>query len=62
MLLLARKLGESIIITVGNDEIRVVITELDKNIAKIGVDAPRHIRIDREEVHLRVKGDTCGNK
>jgi len=62
MLLFARKLGESIIITAGNDEIRVVITELDKNIAKVGIDAPRHIRIDREEVHLMIKSDKCGNK
>jgi len=62
MLVLTRKQDESIIITVGNDEIKVLITELDKNIAKIGVDAPRHIRIDREEVHLMIKNDTCGNK
>jgi len=62
MLLLARKLGESIIITVGNDEIKVLISQLDKDVVKVGVDAPRHIRVDREEVHLRIKNDTCGNK
>jgi len=62
MLILTRKQGESIIITVGNDEIKVLISQLDTDVVKVGIDAPRHIRVDREEVHLRIKGDTCGNK
>ena len=48
MLVLTRKLGESIII--GHD-IRVTIIDLGQGRVKIGVQAPDNISVDREEVH-----------
>ena len=48
MLVLTRKVGESIIID-GN--ITVTITAVEGNKVRIGVSAPPQVRVDREEIH-----------
>ena len=50
MLVLSRKTDERIIL--GN-EIVVTVVSIDGDHVKLGVDAPRHIRVDRIEVHER---------
>ena len=52
MLVLSRKIGESIII---DGDITVTITAVDGNKVRIGVSAPPNVRIDREEIHLARK-------
>jgi carbon storage regulator len=52
MLILTRKVGESIRI---NDNICITIVEIDGKNVKIGIDAPKSISIHREEVFLRIK-------
>ena len=52
MLVLTRKLGESIRI---GDDIRVAIVELDGRSVKIGIDAPRSVIVHREEVYERIQ-------
>jgi len=47
MLVLARKLDESIVI---GDNIVVKIISADKGVVKIGIDAPSHISIVRSEL------------
>lgn len=54
MLVLARKIGESII--VGNN-IRVKIVEISSGVVRLGIDAPREISIVRSELHSRVEGE-----
>ena len=55
MLVLSRKLGEKI--TIG-DGIVVSVVKISGNRVQIGVEAPAHIRIQREELedHFRPSG------
>lgn len=54
MLVLTRRLGESI--TIG-DNVRLIIVEVDGNQVKLGIEAPREIEIYREELYERIKGE-----
>jgi carbon storage regulator len=51
MLTLSRKTDDAILI--GTD-IRIVIKRIDGDIVKIGIEAPRHVPIYREEVFSKV--------
>ncbi|MCL4318974.1 MAG: carbon storage regulator CsrA [Firmicutes bacterium] len=48
MLVLSRKIDESLII--GNGEIRIVVLGIQGDQVKLGIDAPRHITVMREEL------------
>lgn len=50
MLVLSRKVGESIII---DECITVMIREIEGNQVRVGISAPPNIRVDREEIHHR---------
>ncbi len=52
MLILTRKLGESIII---DEDVQISVIEINKNNIKIGVNAPKELTIYREEVFLKIK-------
>jgi carbon storage regulator len=51
MLVLTRRLGESI--TIG-ENVRVVIVDIDGNQVKLGIEAPREISIYREELYQKI--------
>ncbi|MCD4650437.1 MAG: carbon storage regulator CsrA [Candidatus Cloacimonetes bacterium] len=51
MLILTRKIGESIII---GDEIEVVLAEISKGSVRIGINAPRDLPIYRKEIYDRI--------
>jgi carbon storage regulator len=53
MLVLSRKLGETICI---DDRIKITITGIDRNKVRIGITAPAEMRVDREEVRNRMVG------
>jgi len=50
MLILSRKIGESLII---NGNIEVKILDIKKDSVRVGVRAPDHIVVDRQEIHER---------
>ena len=52
MLVLARKLNESIVI---GDDITIKVISIDKGIIKLGIDAPKDVSIMRSELLEDVK-------
>ena len=52
MLVLTRKLGESIRI---GDNIIVKVVDLDSRHVKLGIDAPRAVSVNREEIYERIQ-------
>jgi carbon storage regulator len=52
MLVLTRKLGESIRI---GDDIILKVVELDSRHVKIGIEAPKNIAVNREEIYERIQ-------
>ncbi len=53
MLILTRKLGESIVI---GDNIVVTVSDINKKQVKLGISAPKDITVNREEVVKEIKG------
>lgn len=53
MLILTRKINESIIITDSNDDIfaQITVTKIDKNQVKLGIDTPVCNKIYRSELY-----------
>jgi carbon storage regulator len=54
MLLLTRRAGETIVI---GDNIRVLVQTINGNQVRIGVEAPRNMAVDREEIRVRKDAD-----
>lgn len=52
MLILTRKRDESIII---GDDVKVTIVDVRGDQVKLGIDAPRHISVHREEVYREIQ-------
>ncbi|RLQ91020.1 carbon storage regulator CsrA [Planomicrobium sp. Y74] len=54
MLVLGRKKGESIII---DDQIEIIVTSVEGETVKLGIEAPKHITIHRKEVYLEIQDE-----
>ncbi len=52
MLVLTRKLGESV--TIG-DEVKISVIEIKGRQVRLGIEAPRHMTIHREEVYTKIQ-------
>lgn len=52
MLVLARKIGESIMI---GDQIELVILGTEGETVKVGINAPRHVEVYRKEIYLSIQ-------
>jgi carbon storage regulator len=57
MLVLTRKVNEAIIIA---GKVRVVVAEIQGEKVRLGVEAPRIVTVDREEIHLKKLRPTRG--
>ena len=54
MLILTRKIGETVVI---GDEITLTILGVKGNQVRVGVKAPRDVSVHREEVYMRIHDD-----
>ena len=54
MLVLTRKAGEGIII---GEDIKITVVELKGGGVRIGIDAPREMKVHRQEVFERIKAE-----
>ncbi len=52
MLVLARKIGEKIIL---NDNIEVIVLDTNQNTVKLGINAPKNVSVYREELYKEIK-------
>ena len=52
MLVLSRRTGESVVI---GHEVTVTVLEVRGDVVRIGIDAPRHVQVHREEVYRELQ-------
>lgn len=57
MLILTRKIGETLMI---GDQVEVTILSIKGNQVRIGVNAPKEIPVHREEIYARIKREQAG--
>jgi carbon storage regulator len=55
MLVLTRSAGERLVI--GDGEITLNILDIRGNQVRIGINAPRHVAVHREEIYLRIQAE-----
>ena len=51
MLILTRKVGESVLI---GDDISITVLSVRGNLVKLGVQAPKEVSVHREEIYQRI--------
>ncbi len=54
MLILTRKVGESLII---GDDVSIVVLGVKGNQVRIGVDAPKSVSVHREEIYNKIQDE-----
>ena len=59
MLILTRKVGESLLI---GDDVSITILNIRGNQVKIGVQAPKDVSVHREEIYQRIHQAKVGQK
>lgn len=59
MLVLARKVGEKIIL---NDNIEIIVLDSNQNTVRIGINAPKNVSVYREELYKEIKNTNISSK
>ena len=57
MLILTRRVGETLMV---GDEVTVTVLGVKGNQVRLGVNAPKHVAVHREEIYNRIQGEDDG--
>jgi sRNA-binding carbon storage regulator CsrA len=60
-LVLLRKRGEAVIITIGGARVEVRLTEINPHWGRLRIVAPPEVRIDREELEREEEAEPCAS-
>ena len=59
MLILTRRVGETLFI---GDDVTVTVLGVKGNQVRIGINAPKDVAVDREDIHLRKQNEVGNNR
>jgi carbon storage regulator len=59
MLILTRRIGETLMV---GDEVTVTVLDVKGNQVRIGINAPKSVQVNREEVCQLIQNENLGNK
>jgi len=54
MLVLSRYQGEAIVIQIGGERVRIAISQVQGNRVRLGIEAPKSVQINREEIQEKI--------
>ena len=57
MLILTRRIGETVII---GDDVKITVLEVQGNQVRLGISAPREVEVHREEIYQRIQQEKAG--
>jgi carbon storage regulator len=57
MLILTRRVGETVMI---GDEVTITVLGVKGNQVRVGINAPKHVAVHREEIYERIKREQQG--
>ncbi|HYL02729.1 MAG TPA: carbon storage regulator CsrA [Steroidobacteraceae bacterium] len=58
MLILTRRVGETVMI---GDDVTITVLGVKGNQVRVGINAPKHVAVHREEIYERIKRERLGD-
>ena len=62
MLVLSRKCGERVVVSLNGEVVTIEIMKVRGNRVRVGVEAPTHVAVHREEVWSRLATERVGQR